>query len=221
MTDDERRRREAFQRVKQYYLDNAADFPTGSVQRININKIIAELDNLEDYAADQAGASGAASSAFEMKDTLRETMIDYMERIAATARTMEPQFDGISNQYKMPKNKSDQSMLDTAYAWVESLPAHETDFKNYGMPDDFITVLNDAADGFKFSMNAPTTAVDQRVAATALIAESIRRGMAALKACDGVMQNLYDGNPGKLAAWDSASRIEKAPKKKVPTPPTP
>jgi hypothetical protein len=63
-----------------------------------------------------------------------------------------------------------------------------------------------------------TTAVDERVAATALIGESIRRGMISLRICDAVMRNNYFDQPGKLAAWLSASHVERAPKKAAPTP---
>lgn len=33
---------------------------------------------------------------------------------------------------------------------------------------------------------------------------------------DGVVQNKYNSDPGKLAAWLSASHTEKAPKKNAP-----
>ena len=66
-----------------------------------------------------------------------------------------------------------------------------------------------------------TTGVDQRVAATAQIGESIRRGMIALRILDAVMQNLYAAFPGKLAAWQSASHVERPAKKKAPPTPTP
>jgi hypothetical protein len=36
---------------------------------------------------------------------------------------------------------------------------------------------------------------------------------------DGIVRNVYGNHPGKLAAWLSASHVEKAPKKKAtPTP---
>jgi len=47
----------------------------------------------------------------------------------------------------------------------------------------------------------------------------IRDGMIAKRKLGGVVQNKYNNDPGKLAAWLSASHTEKAPKKK--TPPTP
>ncbi len=42
--------------------------------------------------------------------------------------------------------------------------------------------------------------------------------MVAKRILDGVVQNKYNNDPGKLAAWISASHVEKAPKKKTPTP---
>jgi hypothetical protein len=43
--------------------------------------------------------------------------------------------------------------------------------------------------------------------------------MVAQRILDGIVKNKYGNNIGKLAAWLSASHIEKAPKKQ--TPPTP
>lgn len=40
-----------------------------------------------------------------------------------------------------------------------------------------------------------------------------------LHTLDGIVKNRYANNPGKLAAWISASHVEKAPS--TPTPPTP
>jgi len=59
------------------------------------------------------------------------------------------------------------------------------------------------------------------IGATAEIGESIRRGMIALRICDAVMQNIYAGNTGKLAAWNSASHVERDPQKAKPPTPTP
>lgn len=55
--------------------------------------------------------------------------------------------------------------------------------------------------------------------ATAEIGESVQRGMVARRILDGVVRNVYKNDPGKLAAWTSASHIEKPAKKtETPTP---
>lgn len=56
------------------------------------------------------------------------------------------------------------------------------------------------------------------VTATAEIGESVRRGMIARRILDGIVRNVYKNDPSKLAAWSSASHIEKGPMKKEPTP---
>lgn len=48
------------------------------------------------------------------------------------------------------------------------------------------------------------------VAATAETSAMIREGMIAKRILDGIVQNKYANNPGKLAAWLSASHVHKA-----------
>ena len=218
MRDTERWRFEAFERVKQFSLDNSTDFPNGSIQKINMNKIITEIGLLEGYMVQQVSGGGDAGQAFEVKDTARENIRELMKDIADTAKVMEYAIDGIADKFRMPYNQTDQNMLATARSWVDEATGYETEFIQYGLQADFLTLLNDAAEAFDASMTAPVTAIDQRVAATALIGESIRRGMIALRICDTVMRNNYFDQPGKLAAWISASHVERAPKKRPPTP---
>ncbi|MCC6328209.1 MAG: hypothetical protein IT174_06820 [Acidobacteria bacterium] len=59
----------------------------------------------------------------------------------------------------------------------------------------------------------------KHVAATADTSAKIREGMIKVRILDGIVRNVYANDPGKLAAWISASHVEKAPKKQQP--PTP
>lgn len=47
---------------------------------------------------------------------------------------------------------------------------------------------------------------------------TVRRAIIAVRSLDVIVRNKYANNVGKLAAWLSASHVEKAPKKKEPTP---
>ena len=72
-------------------------------------------------------------------------------------------------------------------------------------------------DAFESTFTATASATAEHVAATADTSAKIREGMIAKRILDGVVQNKYNNDPGKLAAWLSASHVEKAPKKKAPT----
>ena len=60
---------------------------------------------------------------------------------------------------------------------------------------------------------------NDKIAATADTSAKIREERIAKRILDGVVKNKYANDPCKLAAWLSASHVEKAPKKKeTPTP---
>ncbi len=75
-----------------------------------------------------------------------------------------------------------------------------------------------AADAFEATFSNTAAATAEHVAATADEAAKVREGMVIVRVLDGIVKNKYANDPGKLAAWISASHVEKAPKKKAPTP---
>ncbi len=68
-----------------------------------------------------------------------------------------------------------------------------------------------AADAFEATFGPTATATAEHVAATADTAAKIREGMVAVRVLDGIAKNVYNGNPGKYAAWVSAKHVEKDP----------
>lgn len=215
MTDSERRRLEMFIRVRQFGADQAGDFPPGSIAATQFGVIDGVIGEVEQYSGDQAASFGDARQLFVAKDTARENLREEMSDITRTSRSMVYQFDGIDAEFRMPRNRNDQDLLAAARAFHENSAEYEAAFVEYGLPAGFRGDLQKAIDDFEASLNPTGTAIDEQVAATAQIAEAIRRGMVARRILDGVVKNKYAGNVGKLAAWLSASHIEKAPKKEA------
>jgi hypothetical protein len=77
--------------------------------------------------------------------------------------------------------------------------------------------LTTAADAFEASFSNTASATAEHVAVTVDEAAKVRAGMVIVRILDGIVRNRYAIDPGKLTAWISASRVEKAPKKKEPT----
>lgn len=213
MNDSDGRRVEMFIRVRQFGLDNAADFPSGSVGETQFSVISGVLDLTEQFAGEQAASRGDARQLFEVKDTARENLRQDMYEISRTARSMEYQFAGIAAKFKMPINRSDQNLLAVARAFYTDSAQYDNDFQAYGLDKNFRADLQTAIDTFEQSMNPTGTAIDEQVAATSELSAAIRRGMVARRILEGVVKNKYRNNVGKLAAWLSASHIERAPKK--------
>ena len=92
MTDEERNRIEAFDRVSQFAIDNAADFATG-VPHTQITKINTERALLDGYTVDQAEGSGLAAGAYESQDTALHRHSGFKFRTVRPGNRMIPEFD--------------------------------------------------------------------------------------------------------------------------------
>ncbi len=217
MNDSERRRYEMLVRVNQFGVDNAGDFPSG-VGAAQFAAYKTVVNETESKSALQAGGFAEAAQQFEVKDTCRENLRDEMSDISRTAKSMEYEFDGIADKFRFQRNMNDATMLATARAFITEAGPYSADFIAYGLPATFLADLTTAADAFEASFSNTAAATAEHVAATADTSAKIREGMIAKRILDGVVQNKYNNDPGKLAAWLSASHTEKAPKKKAPTP---
>lgn len=203
------RRKEARERALVFFNDNLADLGGNAMLTAEFGTMQTELTTIEAAMAAQVAASGDAGQAFDVKRVNREDLRARMQPIARTARRMNAVIEGISDKYKMPYNQSDQSMLATARAWVTDLPGVQATFIDFGMPATFVADLDTAADAFEASIAPAADAEDDRVEATAEIDASDHTGMVALRTCDAIIRNIYANNPGKLAAWLSASHVER------------
>ncbi|MEP6788869.1 MAG: hypothetical protein ABJB40_10590 [Acidobacteriota bacterium] len=217
MNDSDRRRYEMLVRVRQFGLDNTADF-TG-IAAAKFTQVGTKVDEIEAKSSEQQAGFGESAQQFNVKDTAREDLREEMSVISRTAKSMEYEFDGISSKFFFQRNLNDVSMHAKAQAFYTESLTYNADFISYGLPSTFRSDLKSASDAFELSFSSTASAVADQVAATADTSAKIREGMVMVRILDGIVKNKYSADPGKLAAWLSASHVEKAPKKKDP--PTP
>lgn len=222
MNHHETNRYNMFVSVRQFGADNAADFPAGSIGATQFAEVGAVITQLEGLGSQQSGGMGEARMGYANKDTARENLREAMAEIARTAASMEYQFPGISEMFEMPRGMTDQKLVAAANAFIAAMSPYEDAFIQYGLSDEFLGDLTNDITAFQQSMKMTASGRDAHVAATAEIGTVVRRGMQAVRILDGVVKNKYRDNVGKLAAWTSASHIERAPQAATtPTPPQP
>lgn len=215
MNHHERRRYDMFIRVAQFGADNAADFPPGSVGATQFAEVGAVVTRLQELLGDQSEGFSDARFEYQNKDTARENLREEIVDINRTARSMVYLVPGIDTMFRMPRNATDADLLAVGRAFHQNSEQYNDQFVEYGLPANFRNELQAAIDAFEASLATPGTAVDEQVAATAEIGSVVKRGMRAVRILKGVVKNKYRNNVGKLAAWLSASHIEKAPKKEA------
>lgn len=218
MNDYLRRNYESCARSSDFLTENATDFDVGMPKTKRL-AFAAAVDDVEAKNAELAGSFGEASMEVEQKGTAREILRTDLAAIADMAVGMEPDFDGISDLFRFRRNLPDADLLALARAFYTESSNYEADFIDYGMPSTFRDDLNVHANDFEAETGDASTAQADRVGAGQALAAAVATAMQLKRTMDPIVQTKYTGNPGKLAAWTSASTVEKAPKS--PTPPTP
>ena len=131
---------------------------------------------------------------------------------------------GSDLKFRMPRNRSHQSVLATAQAFHDDAVPLEAKFIEYGLDKNFLADLQTLIDNIKTAQSSADSSEEQKAAATGGLIDAARRGMANSRKLNAIVRIKYADNPQKLASWTVASHLEKAPKKKAatnPTPPTP
>jgi len=221
MNDREIRRYDMFGRADTFGNDNAADFPagsTGATRFANLKQIIADLDTAK---AGQKGGVGATA-----KSVLIDTLRLDMQNIARTARAIAQDEPGFADKFTLPANPAQTALLTAADAFLVALnPAGvAAKFIAHAMPANFVQTFQSDRLAVNTAQDSMESDREGSVASTASVGSLIQAGMKEITYLDAIMHNKYGANPDTMAAWMSASHIERDPQraKAQPTPtPTP
>lgn len=215
MRDIEIRQSEAIVRIRDFGVENSADFPPASLggqKFAALNALVIEIDHL---GAQQSAGSGAARTSTEEKRVARETIRRIMRAISDTAEAMETSHPGISNTFRMPRSNGDETLINTARAFLSAARPMRDEFLAFEMPETFIEDLTADIAKFEEATGSRNSNTRKRVSATASIRDALERAMQLRSELNPVVRNKYRDNPAKLAAWESASHVERPSRKRA------
>jgi hypothetical protein len=220
MKDSEARQMDRGQRVHEFVVVHNASFPAGS----RAAELIAAHSSVITAAEQQAGKQAAANldwqEATEQKNAAINSLLAEMRVINRVARSIDKQFPGIGDQFRMPRN-SDQNVINHARGFIESATPIATEFTNRGLPASFLTDLQAAIDAVEAAESHQSIALANKTASTANLDAALKQERDIVRELNAIVRSVFRNDPGTLAAWESASSIESAPKKKKATPPPP
>lgn len=207
-----------FKRVQIFGQTYIVDFATGSVAVTNfgvIGQVITGLDNAKIL---QKPGDDTAYGVL-----VHNIRLD-VENIARTAKAIDQDQPGFADAFRLPDNYNPGSWLDTADKFIQQLAVQTSDTPaaqaaKAALVAQFVAHEMDA--NFVAHLQADRAAVtgdagqreDKRetgVGNTAIIRTLIDQGLKAVNNLDAIMHNKYDSQPDKLAAWLTASHVERA-----------
>lgn len=221
MTDSEIREVQALNRVNDFGQARAADFPATSLGGQKFAEVKALVAQVDATGEAQANATGGAQSRAEVKKTHRVSVVRMLRAIRETAKAIDTDKPGTSDRFKVPRTNGDEPLINSARAIAAEARASEADFLQREMPASFVADLNTEIDEFESASNSLNLYTSQRVSSTASIKNQLAQARRLRKELNPIVSNKYRNDPASLAAWKSASHVERPPKrasKKATTP---
>ena len=219
MNHSERRSYEMLSRVRDFGGVRAALFPAntrGGELFTQLGALIAEADG---HAEAKAARQGTFAQNTSGKSAARRALQAAVEAISRTARAMALESPGIEERFRLPRNKSDQTLLSTARAFFTGAEPIKADFIRHDLPAAFLENLASNIEDFERAITSLNNSRDARVVATNALGGAIARGVAIVRQLDAVVRNRFREDAATLAAWTSASRIERAARARRPAEP--
>jgi hypothetical protein len=223
MTDNDTRRYEMFLRVRQHGMDEAASLAANTFVTSLFNTLSTVITELETHTGAQSSGLTSARQSTRSKAVARDEVERDLQAIARTARSMSQSVPGLEQKFRLSRDLKDQDLLTAARMFAADALPLKAEFIKRGLPATFLDDLDDDIAAFEEALTQRTQGTSTHVNATAAIDDLIERGMNTVRELDPIMRNIYAENTGKLAAWLSASRVERAPRRapQPPSPPTP
>lgn len=220
MDDLERRTTDMVLNVGRFATENESlyrDNPMAVEKFALIQTFIAQLlDKGEVRTSSEAMKFSQTARRKMSRRQLKKTLYELADT-AVDIKKNNPDFDNVF--VVEGKNLNDAKLLETGRAFFGDLtPAVRALFVAYGHEADFHEELEDEIEDFADSISAQGEAFRNRVGANADIDVLLSDVLKAINTLEVIMPKLLKGNPGKLAEWLSAVKIEKAPKRTKPTP---
>jgi hypothetical protein len=221
MEDRHHRSREMFLRLTDFGISHT-EIPATTVWpqlTTDMNSVLAELNS---HVSSEEVGKGAKLSGTTTRGAGREALHEDIEAIVRTARVIGEDQPGFDDKFRMPRGGNDQQMLDLArgIAAILADPAVKAEFISHAMPADFVEDLNADIAALQESISDQSEGRAGIKSAGVSIDETIARGMKIARKMDVVVKNFYRNNAAVLAEWETARHVERAPRRKKPTPPS-
>lgn len=210
---------ERMSRVRDHSISTPAHFPANSRRARLLAVILTAIDEVDVQAAAQATGLSLARESAVNKKAARTALRKRLLQISRTAHTMEADFPGISEQFRLPKSKSDQVMLNVARSFVTKATALEAAFVTSDLAADFLARLGAEIDRLEQTISDLHQHTEAQITATTAINAALVRGLKALRELDQIMRNTLQGDEVMLAVWISISGPGHHPRKDKSQPP--
>jgi len=215
VNDKQRRGSERVQRVIMYMDTPNEDFPEGSkgdTLTARLRELSAQATALD---AEREAKATKRRQGTEGREETRTALRRMRKSAWDTYKAIAPEHPEIRGLFESPsKSNNDQALATSVRSYANAAAPHSALFNEYGLTPAFFNDMRlkaDALDGYAALQGAGIT---EGVNANAALDETLRQADEVVERLDAIVRNKYRDNPARLSEWESASRLERAPRRK-------
>ena len=210
MNNRDNREHEMFLRVQSCGAAHASSIPADSYAAELFARLGTSLAKLEAHATAQSSSARAVAESGTSKAAARGALRAKLEAISRTAKPMNRTTPGVADKFRIPARLKDQDLLTLARGFATDAAPLKAEFVKRGLPTDFLEALSAATTDFEQAVSRKIQSTESRVVSTATVKSVLKDCKETVRELDPVMHNIFANDPAALAAWESASRVERA-----------
>ena len=213
---------DSLQRIHNFAVKYAADFPDGSLGAQKFAEVDAALDALKGLGADQISGMNAATGGTGLKATAYAALHADLVAINENAHTLVTLgTPGLGTKFRLPRSGGKQALLNAARACAQDALPLKDQFISLHMPADFLDTLNAHIAAYEAATTKKQTGTGKQIKATTAIDGTVHTALVAARVLKTVVGNTYRTNAAVLAEWLADSHVTHAPQSATPAPPAP
>jgi predicted nucleic acid-binding protein len=196
-------------RVQEYHTVLAAKIPDDSYAAELFTRLGQLLMQLETHATAQSSNTRAVSESVTSKEAARTALRAKLEAVSRTARPLEKTMPGIADKFRIPVRLKDQDLLSFARSVILDAASIKAELVKRGLAATILEDIAAAATAFEQSVGRRIQNKESRVASTANVNKLLQDCMHIVREIDAIIRNLCADDVAAIAAWQSASRVER------------
>jgi hypothetical protein len=215
VNDKQRRIIERAARSAAFGAANAADFPVDSKGAELFARLKTELANLDTLQTAKATSISTRQQGSAGRRDVRESLRALVTAVSDTAKVAATEHPELRGMFQFARtDHSDRTLIATARSFAAAAAPFKSLFVQYELPQSFIESLSADADALEQQIALQTEGSGARVSTNATIRQAVERIEEVVDKLDVIVRNKYRNDPAKLAAWESAHRLERAARSK-------
>jgi hypothetical protein len=209
-----RRHSERGQRVDVFMTANAEDFPEGSKAALAHARLKEELALLDTLDVTRVTGGDKRRRGTAGRRATRTKLRELVQAVSDTAETIALDRQDFRGMFSLKGlDDSDDTLIATARAFAEKAAPLIGLFVEYEMSPTFVQDLRTYADALERFRTLQDEGTGEHTGSNTSADEAVRRLTEQVERLDTFVRNKYRDDPARLASWERARRMERAPQR--------